>query len=730
MSIKTTVGQVAMVGGDHHIRPDWILVDERSSRFAKGRRRGNLYALVEVSGPRSKRESMSARLLDLVREVYYGWRGSATAGLQQAVRDVNSFLFDENRDSLPDEQWSAGISCVALRDDDLFVVQGGPAAVLVAHDGQATRYPDVSPWLTDLPSDEGESGPLGARRDAYVSLFHARVAEGDTILLLDSSMARSLSRDKWLSALSGEPVGAVLGALAGASKGEDHSALAVRLVGDKGPGQTAPSLSEPGTEALSGQPEPGQGDQSPILAVSARLLQSAGGVLVAVLTSLWAVLLTLLRQLMPSQPSPQGAAGRQDTKVSSGTKGPSGRRMATKGERDPMEMMQKLLVAVAIGIPLIVAAVVLLVYLQRGQARTAELEALWQSASASWEKATAAGTDADARTHLAEAQGHLDGLSVLQADHPGAVDLQKRIDARLDEINQVRRINWVAPLATYPGGADLTRVVVQGAHVFVMDRSAGRVYHHQLDELQQSLEPGTEGTVLLSRGDVVGDVLVGDLVDMVWMPAGEGRQRDRLVILESNRGLLEFDPATEELRSLVVAQSDTWQMPELVGSYYGRFYLLDSQAGKIWRYAPTPDGHSSPPDDWLQVVTDLVGTVDMAIGNSIYLLYGDGRLAKFTTGNPDAFDVSGWNEPLRSPSALYTRPPEDVKWLWIADRGNSRIVRSGKGGEFKEQFRLADEQAAEVENVLGAVTSLFVDEIGGRAFVLSGQKLYLLILPD
>ncbi|MFC2015907.1 hypothetical protein ACFLUM_03135 [Chloroflexota bacterium] len=730
MSIKTTVCQVAMVGGDHHIRPDWILVDERSSRLVKGRRRGNLYALVEVSGPRSEREIMSTQLLEVVREVYYGWRGSVTAGLQQAVRDVNAFLFDENRDSLPDEQWSAGISCVALRDDDLFIVQGGPAAVLVAHDGQATRYPDVSPWLTDLPSDEVESAALGSRRDAYVSLFHARVAEGDTLLVLDSSLARRLSRDMWFSALSGETVEAVLGALAGASKGKDHSALAVRLAGEKGSGQGAPSLAESSEDALSGQSESGQGDLPPALAAGARLLQSVGVTLVAVLASLWAVLLTLLRQLMPSQPSPQEASGRQDTKVSSGTKRPSRSSRATGGERDPTDMVQKLLLAVAIGIPLIVAAIVLFVYLQRGQARTAEIEALWQSANASWEQASTAGADADARTRLAETQGYLEGLSDLQADYPGAVDLQKRIDTRLDEINQVRRINWVAPLTAYPGGADLTRVVVQGAHVFVMDRSAGKVYHHQLDELQQSLQPGTEETVLLSRGDVVGDVLVGDLVDMVWMPAGEGRQRDRLVILESNRGLLEYDPATEELRSLVVAQSDTWQMPEFVGSYYGRFYLLDSQAGKIWRYAPTPDGYSSPPDDWLETETDLLGAVDMAIGNSIYLLYGDGRLAKFTTGSPDTFDVSGWNEPLRSPSALYTRPPEDVKWLWVADRGNSRIVKSGKDGEFKEQFRQADEQAAEAEDVLGAVTGLFVDEIGGRAFVLSGQKLYLLILPD
>ena len=40
MNIKTTVGQVAMVGGDRYDQPSSILVDERTTRFAKGRKRG------------------------------------------------------------------------------------------------------------------------------------------------------------------------------------------------------------------------------------------------------------------------------------------------------------------------------------------------------------------------------------------------------------------------------------------------------------------------------------------------------------------------------------------------------------------------------------------------------------------------------------------------------------------------------------------------------------------
>jgi hypothetical protein len=179
-----------------------------------------------------------------------------------------------------------------------------------------------------------------------------------------------------------------------------------------------------------------------------------------------------------------------------------------------------------------------------------------------------------------------------------------------------------------------------------------------------------------------------------------------------------------------LAQPADLQFPELVGSYYGRFYLLDSTANQIWRFSPTVDGYSTPPDVWLQTEVDLAGVEDMAIGDSIYLLYADGKIRKLSAGEPDAFDISGWDNPPRSPSALFTRPPEDTKWLYVADRGNGRIVQANKEGQFMRQFRMLDTQAAENGDALASTTSLFVDEISGHAYILSGQSLYLLILPD
>jgi serine/threonine protein phosphatase PrpC len=729
MHIKTTVGQVALMGGGQYQQSSGILVDERGARFGRGRSRGNLYLVLEVSGPVAGRDAIAKQLAQTMRDAYYGWRGSVTAGLQEAVREANNLIFEENRISLPGEQRTAGVSCVVLRDDDMFVAQAGPTAVYLMQGEEVMRIPDVSPWLDHIPPEEMEAVALGERRDINVALFHTTVTQGDIILLVNDGLARLVPDDNWPDILRQRPVESVLEEVLAAGRGSDLSALVVRLedeVAERAPSRVAPPPAHQEVRPVSAEPLWDRlTTQAADLDVRERLAttgQAVGGAV----SGVGAGFVGLLRRMVPEL----GRSQHVEQRPPAPGPAPKKRPKLKRDRRSHSDTVQKILIVIAIVIPLVVGGVVAVTLMQRGQSQRAELEALWQQAIAQWEQAQAADDLATIRTHLANAEQILQELLARRPEHAEALDLKGRVQARLDVINQVRRVNWIGPLNTYAADAELSRVVVQGTHIFVMDRRNGRVYHHQLDEeLQRALRPETEDTVLLSKGDQIGGVLVGDLVDMVWMPTGPDRQKASLVILESGGNLLDYDPATDELVPLRVAATDSWRFADLVGSHTGRFYVLDPSANQIWRYDPTADGYFTPPDEWLQEPVDLVGVVDMAIGDSIFLLYADGSIRKLTQGKPDVFDTSDWDAPPRNPSALFTRPPDDTQWLYVADRGSSRIVQSGKEGRFKQQFRLADSAAAESGDPLAGVTSLFVDEIAGHAFVISGQKLYLLVLP-
>jgi hypothetical protein len=758
MSIKTAVGQVALVGGGLHDQPASILVDERTSPFARGKGRGNLYIVMEVSGPEVGRELVTRQMTQVIHHAYYRWRGSVTAGLREAIREANGLLFEENRNSLPGERRTAGVSCAVLRDGDLFVAQAGPAAVYLFHEGQVVRFPEESPWLDGTSPQEMDVTALGERHDVNVGLFHHQVSHSDTFLLVDSELACDVAPDFWPDILTKISVVVVLEELLTACRGRDLAALVVRL-GEETGGQAVlhpevrPEVGGPVPTRTRQQAVPRKevpqtavrqvaGSHEQAVSIGERLSATAGRfevgerlrktvpAIVAGLASLWAEFLSFMKRMVPERFEAEGDSGEGASTVVKVGKMPRrirGGKKAVDARGDPV---QRLLVGVAIAIPIIVALVVLVAWLQWGQSRRAELDALLVQANALWLQAQASNDEATVRTYLVEAEQLVGQFLEEQRDHPEAIDLQDRVQARLDAINQVKRISWVGELNSYPADANLTRVVVQGAHVFVMDRQNGKVYHHRLDEeLQNALDPASRETVLVSRGNQVGDVLVGDLVDLVWMPTGPGHQRASLLILESGGGLLDYDPATGQLADLEIAANEAWQYPKLVGGHSGRFYVLDSSANRIWRYDPTPDGYASPPAEWLQEAVDLAGVVDWAIGDSIYLLYANGGIRKLSTGRPDSFDISDWDSPPRNPAAIFTRPPEEVQWLYLADRGNSRIVQASRDGRFKQQFRLADVQEDESGDVLAGATDLFVDEIVGHAYLLSGQKLYLLILP-
>ncbi len=756
MGTKTTVARIAVVGGSLYDQPNNILVDERTAPFAKGRSRGSLYILVELSGAGTEHDAISKQMLQVMRQTYYGQKGSVTAGLRQAVYQANEMLLEENRNSLPGEQRSAGVSCAVLRGDDLFIAQAGPALIYLFHQGQESRYPDRSPWLDGFPPEDEDAVALGERHELNVDLYHSQIGPGDTLLLGSSGLARDIAPAAWSRILSETPPSALLEDLRRQGGGFELSALVVRLADaavDEGgalPVAEAALLATAGQEVVASRREPPL-EQSPSFpdpheeedleetesiwermagaAAQIRLSQRLKKVLAAVtaaLAGLWYGLLSLVRRMMPERL----AAPQAPVRPSSTTGKPPAKRKPRPQTRARSESVQKLLVGVAIAIPIIVAVVVLVAWIQRGQARRAEQEALWQQANTYWEQARVETDVALVRTHLANAEQFVDEFLDHQTEHAEALELRQKIQAQMDLVNQVKRITWIGKLNTYPSDAKLTRVVVQGAHVFVMDRHNGQVYHHHMDDqLQNALDPDSKATVLVSRGDQVGNVVVADLVDMVWMPTGPNRQKASLVILESGGSLLDYDPATKQLIPLKVADFESWQYPKLVGSHSGRFYLLDSTANKILRYDPTPDGYSSPPHNWLQTEADLAGVVGMAIGDSIYLLYADGAMRKFSTGEADTFDISDWDTPPRNPASIFTRTPAETRWIYVADRGNRRIVQSSKEGQFKQQFRLADDTASGDGDALAGATDLFVDEIAGHAYLLSGRDLYLLVLP-
>ncbi|HRV91853.1 MAG TPA: hypothetical protein P5526_06800 [Anaerolineae bacterium] len=401
--------------------------------------------------------------------------------------------------------------------------------------------------------------------------------------------------------------------------------------------------------------------------------------------------------------------------------------MQAQAENSSSSVPWKLLRNIAIAIPILVAIIVGISYIQKGRLRDAEYNDFLTAAQSKIEQAREVDSSA-ALGLMAEAENSLTQAEQIKPDeeHPEITAMRQQIAAETDRVGHVQRLDAVQQLRQYTdAGTQTSSIVVEGVEIYIMDKGNDRIYHHSLDNEGVSLLPDGETVLIAAKGQQVDNIQVGELLDMTWMPTGGNRQTSDLVVLNST-GLLEYS-TNWGLASSMLAATDALKLPVAVDSYFGNFYVLDPQANVLLRYLPTVDGYNAPPQNYFaaNVPVDLSNAVDLAIDGAVYVLYQDGRIAKFQGGQPAEFNVTGLDVPFNNPVAIFTKPDEDVQHIYVADAGNHRIVQLNKDGSFVRQFKPSAGEAASFANL----QNIYVDEIGGKMFVLDSNNLYLVKLP-
>ena len=697
MRLRTVVGQLSIVDGALRESAPNLGVVEPTTIIPLKRHKGNLYVVIEATGEALGRDEAYHQMMEAIKEKYFGTPGSITFGLCQAIEAANSYLFKENISSPREMRRSAGLTCAVLRGNDLYIGQAGPALAYVIHQGELERFPRHAPWLERART---HPSPLGVREKAEIDLFHRSVEPGDTILLSSSSLAQVASEEKVMAALTSE--GMALENLADLAAGRDISAIVVGLPALEK--ERPKPVREEALEELEPRVEEAVPARRQVPRIDvAGLLSRIGHAVAGVLAALAGGLGVMARRILPEAEAP-----------------PKARRARARAPSKD----RKALIGLAIAIPILIAALVAFVYFQQERERSARFAQLLEGAKLRTEQAVAETERIAIRGLLNTADSLVNEALQIRPEDPEALALKAEIQAKLDEVNAVERLDQLSVLTDFPAEGEPGRVLVKGKNVYVLDRGLNRVYRYLFNEEKTALE-GPENPILLTQGDQWGDIVVGELIDMVWIEAGGERKTSNLLILESGGWLLEYDPEREPgLVPLPVAESQSWGWPKLTGSYFGNFYLLDSQLNQILKYIPTPDGYSQSPIDWLKPETevDLAGAVDMAIDGYIYVLLADGTILKFTAGQQLPFEQAEIDRPLRSPTAIFAAV--ETEYFYVADAGNERIVQFTKDGLFMRQFLPKE------EGVFAQLRGLFVDEADGKLYFTSGNKLYVASIPS
>ncbi len=185
-------------------------------------------------------------------------------------------------------------------------------------------------------------------------------------------------------------------------------------------------------------------------------------------------------------------------------------------------------------------------------------------------------------------------------------------------------------------------------------------------------------------------------------------QNDDKVFFLDGTGISAIDKGNDKKSQLA---KKSWKTEGGIGLFGSNIYVLDKDDG-ILKFVPSEDTYNKT-DYFPSDTPDLADSQAMAIDGSVYILFKNGTINKYTRAKNDDFSISGLDKSFSSPTRIFTNA--DVDNLYVLDNGNSRIVVLDKDGKFKEAYSAG---------VLKSAKDFEVDEKDKKIFVLSGGKVY------
>ncbi|MDX1664888.1 MAG: hypothetical protein R3272_13945 [Candidatus Promineifilaceae bacterium] len=749
MELQAITGQLYVIEGELQEGPDvpGLLWQAPPARAARGRNRDFLFVQLALSGSPIETATLAQDLLEGISKRFYKTPGSITAALRNAILEANRLLLQLNLNRRGGTLREGALACAVQRGEELFMVQVGEAFALIGRNFGVERLPARSPERVT---------PLGRSAGLDLRYYHNWLEPGDMLLLADPRLAY-LPAEQLKPLLVDAVVEDSVVQLADLIGEETAQALLVEFTDEPvvalpervvtpptaADRHSARTLSPPTRQPLRAEHV---AEEEAAVGTAPAVEQQPRRDPVRAVTRLTeqakerAQDLSLPEVELPSASRVERGARTATARTAFGLSSLSGwlaalmhrlrpARTERDGEEEPGGWALPALVALLI--PLLVAAIVSGVYLQRG--RVTRMSELRQEMQANILLADEAETEAGARDAYnrvlvlaAEAEAlrpHDDTIDRMRSEAQEALD-------RLDDITRLSSRR----LYTYPEGSIMTGVVLRegfNGDIYTLDSGNNRLFAHDTeDDYVTFVAESPEPQEILFGGQAVGTHVVGNLVDMMWRERGTQVSSEGLAVLDGRGALLSFHPNFANLRAVPLGLASEWLRPAAITQFNERLYVLDRGAGQVWRYFPEGDGFYVEQSQRALTLPDLEEAVDVAIyseDGSVIVLYGDGRLRRYGQDSllwdESSLADSGLESPLVAPTRLKIVGRGLNASIFVADPGSGRIVQSSLGGTFLAQYKAVDEETG--RELFSALGDFDVAEAPLRIVVVADEGLYV-----
>ncbi|MCA9934298.1 MAG: hypothetical protein H6662_18370 [Ardenticatenaceae bacterium] len=685
-----------------------ILAQSAPGKAARGRESDFLFVHLTLTGQVTETAVLLQDLLDTISQRYYQTSGSVTAALRRALTEANDLLLRLNLSGSGPTREGA-VTCAALRHGELFVLQIGESLAMLGHNFGIERLPARTP---------DHITPFGRSAGLDIRYSHHHLQAGDMLLLVDPRLAH-LPTQSFEPALVDTEVEIGLGELVEIVGPDSARLLLVEFTDDAPldlPEASPRRLGEMGT-AVPPTPIPQTAMPShpahqplreqlpaPIRNVdvehTARKATSEAAMGLSRFTGWLAELIGRLRSPRPET----------DNSVN----------LAWAG-------------IIAIAIPLIIAIIVSSVYIQRGRVR--RIAEIKEEMGQNLVLAESAESETDRRVYYQTMLLLAEEGDTLRPNDSEINRLRQEAYTALDLLDGVQRLT-AHSLYTFDEGVNLSHLTLQDGFnggIYALDAAGGGVYRLDTDESYLTVleEPLNQ---LIFRQQAIGSHVVGNVIDLLWRPAGNMVSRDGIAMLDSRGALLTYYPNFTDTRAVPLGLSSEWQLPVAMATYDERIYVLDVGSGQIWKYFPSGEGFEVSDEDRVIAFREdpeLALAVDFDLYSedaSLVVLYGDGRIRYYDTRSGsvqwDEAELmrNGLTRPLVSPTVVKMVGRGLNTSIFVADPGSGRIIKIARSGTVLAQYRANDEAG---QSLFTHISDLAIAETPLRIFVTAGNQVYV-----
>jgi hypothetical protein len=292
------------------------------------------------------------------------------------------------------------------------------------------------------------------------------------------------------------------------------------------------------------------------------------------------------------------------------------------------------------------------------------------------------------RELFVDSEQKLNQIESLKVNDPKVLELAKKID---DSRAAILGEYLAAPtlfldLSLLSSGFKGDALTASGGSIYILDKAGKRLVSVAIDTKKSKV--------------VAGPTQIDSAFDLA-------SYEDRSFILMSD-GIYEVGTIHDKVID------KTWSGDAFIKAFAGNLYVLDKSGNAIYRFQGQGNGFGDKAN-WLAAGTkvNFSDAKQWVIDGSVYVLYPNSKVLKYSLGSPQNFSISGVIPEIGTVDAIYA--DADNQGVYLLDRAGKRVVVIDKKGKYIAQY---------ISDQIANATNLVVSEADKKIILLTGDKLF------